>query len=242
MINEDILDIEIWKTISGYGQLYKISNFGRVKSLSKSNEEAILKAGKTKGYYHIVLKYNDNRKNYRIHRLVAEYFIPNTENKPFVNHKDGDKSNNHWTNLEWCTAKENTRHAIKMGLMDCNFGENSLFSKLTNKEAIDIFNSTLNNRELAKKYNITPEGVSLIKIGRNWSKLTGKKYIKKTYFTNEQVIEIFHSKSSAKELAEKFKVDTKTIYNIKMGFTYSDITQKKYKKKCNKLNNEQVID
>ena len=64
------------------------------------------------GYHEIVL----NGKPYRVHRLVAEAFIPNTENKPCINHKDGNKQNNNADNLEWCTHSENTIHSFKNGL------------------------------------------------------------------------------------------------------------------------------
>lgn len=114
---------EIWKDIVGYEGLYQISNLGRIKRLKKlivlQNggkyylEEKILKPGKnSRGYNLVVIK----GKALRIHRLVAETFIPNPENKQQVNHKDGNKNNNRAENLEWCTCKENVNHAIKIGV------------------------------------------------------------------------------------------------------------------------------
>ena len=78
---------------------------------------------------------NNIRKVLRVHRLVAETFIPNKENKPFINHIDGNKQNNVISNLEWCTNKENCNHALKNGL--CNYLK-SVICIETNKEYISI--------------------------------------------------------------------------------------------------------
>jgi len=115
---------EIWKDIPNYQGIYQISNFGNIKSLSFgaknkkiTNKPKILKSSPSNcGYYKIQLYKNGKSKMFYIHRLVAEIFIPNPQNKPQVNHKDGNKSNNHISNLEWCSAKENTNHALLNGL------------------------------------------------------------------------------------------------------------------------------
>ena len=113
---------EIWKDIRGYEGLYQISNLGRIKSLPKwrvkyGYGEIILKQsiGK-KGYKVISLNKNKKRKQYKVHRLIAEAFIPNPENKPQINHIDGNKLNNDINNLEWCTQNENIQHAYNTGL------------------------------------------------------------------------------------------------------------------------------
>lgn len=110
---------EIWKDIKGYEGLYQVSSEGRVKSKARNGnwKEKILKPVKTKDNYFIVgLCKNGKSKNKRINRLVAEAFIPNPENKPEVNHIDGNKHNNKISNLEWVTTKENIVHAYKIGL------------------------------------------------------------------------------------------------------------------------------
>ena len=106
---------EIWKPVVGYLGFYEISNLGRVKSLKDNlgrDRELILKPQKRKdGYFTIELK----RSTKFLHRIVAEAFIPNPENKPQVNHKDSNRENNQTGNLEWVTASENIFHGYKYG-------------------------------------------------------------------------------------------------------------------------------
>ncbi|MBE6156988.1 MAG: hypothetical protein E7161_04530 [Firmicutes bacterium] len=109
--------MEIWKSIEGY-ENYEISNLGNVKSLY-NNIIRKPRIGKN-GYYYITLWKNGKCKSKKNHRLVAEAFIPNPDNLPQVNHKDGNKLNNCVDNLEWCTASYNVRHAIKNGLFNTN--------------------------------------------------------------------------------------------------------------------------
>lgn len=115
---------EIWKKIKEYPN-YEISNFGRVKSLKyysnihkKYYDRVLILKEKTNkhGYKMIGLSNEYGRKTFAIHRLVANAFIDNKNNYNEVNHIDGNKSNNNFNNLEWCTRRDNILHAYKLGL------------------------------------------------------------------------------------------------------------------------------
>lgn len=117
---------ELWKPIAGYEGIYEVSNLGRVKRLAYSEKiyksgvypyvrqhaDKILKGSisKSHGYYVVTLTKNGESKHYLCHRLVAEAFIPNPDNLPFINHKDETRLNNRADNLEWCTPLYNTRY------------------------------------------------------------------------------------------------------------------------------------
>lgn len=136
--------MEIWKDIPGFEGLYQASNTGKIKSLSRRvwnhqcfmvRKEYIIKDHLLPdGYIQIGLtKPNEKQTRYYIHRLIALAWIPNPNNKPFVNHLDGNKSNNSIENLEWCTKSENVKHAYRTGLMS-NKGARHPGAKLSEED------------------------------------------------------------------------------------------------------------
>ena len=118
---------EIWMPVKGFEGIYEVSNYGRVKSLArfcknayggknKPVRERILKTCIIKGYENVILCIGDgSHKHGLVHRLVAQAFIPNPENKPNIDHIDCNSTNNRADNLRWCTQKENCNNAISRG-------------------------------------------------------------------------------------------------------------------------------
>lgn len=113
----------MWKDIKGYEGIYQIDEYGTVKSLQRTRigkagstvivPERILKQKTDKdGYKEVTLSDNGKMKYFRVHRLVAEAFIPNPNAYPVINHLDENPANNHISNLEWCTCSYNTRYSI----------------------------------------------------------------------------------------------------------------------------------
>lgn len=131
---------ETFKDVIGYEGFYQISNLGRLKSLERFikgrnngkrlKPESIIKNKlDSKGYYHYELSKLGKKKDLRLHRLIAEVFIPNPELKPYINHKNGIKTDNSILNLEWVTQSENTQHAYDTGLMVGQKGKDHSSSK-----------------------------------------------------------------------------------------------------------------
>ena len=123
------MEKEIWRAIKGYEDLYEVSNYGKVRSLFRYKK--ILKpiVG-VQGYLYVTLyDKNKKQKSKRIHRLVAQAFISNPDNLPFVNHKDEDVKNNVYSNLEWTTTQENIIKRYEIGIVGNNYKRVSQFDK-----------------------------------------------------------------------------------------------------------------
>ena len=161
---------EVWKDIPNW-KLYQVSNKGNVKSLNynKTCKERILKTSLCRGYPQVGLSVNGKTKSKRVHRLVAETFIPNPEGKPHINHINGIKTDNRVENLEWCTQKENIRHAVDTGLFSAT-GENNGMCKITKADAMEIKygHQGMKQKDIAEIYGIHQSHVCRIRLGKLW--------------------------------------------------------------------------
>jgi hypothetical protein len=168
---------EVWKDISGYEGLYQISNLGNIKSFQIYKAGKLLSPHKDKdGYLNIGIRdYNSHRKFYRIHRLVAEAFIPNPDNLPGINHKDCNTSNNQIDNLEWCTVEYNNQYRFTYGFASHSC-ERHPQTQLTNQDVKDIYIIILMNRftepQIANLFNTTRSVINKIKLKETWVILT----------------------------------------------------------------------
>lgn len=123
---------EIWNTIKGYENIYEVSNKGNIRSVDRyvyqQNRMVLYKGAKLKpfknnsGYLCVGLSIENKKKKFTVHRLVAESFLPNPHNYPQINHKDENKENNEWTNLEWCTASYNGKYGTLPKKKEIKFG------------------------------------------------------------------------------------------------------------------------
>lgn len=173
---------EQWKRVNGYEEYYQISNIGRVKSLSRKHwngynywysKDKILKPYlDNRGYYVVSLRKNNKRKLFYIHRLVAQSFIPNLQNKPEVNHIN-KKTDNTLQNLEWVTARENMKHAFYNKRIN-HQGIKNGGSKLNEKQVKEIrkkYTTKDNYTKIGKKYNVSYQTISEIIRGKRWKHL-----------------------------------------------------------------------
>ena len=143
---------EKWKDIKGYEGIYQVSNLGRVRSFAKSYDPHIMTPmPNQKGYMRIFLINGTRHRWLRVHRLVAMAFIPNPNNLPQVNHKDGNKKNNCVDNLEWVTNEENWEHAVRNGF---NYYNKKPVALLEDGKIIKTFDSI----SAAAKSTNTPLG------------------------------------------------------------------------------------
>ena len=150
---------EVWRDISDLENYYQVSNYGNVRSKDRNvwngkvyytKKARIIKKCMSSTGYHIVrlVDGEGKPKTCKVHRLVAYAFIPNHDNKPNINHIDGNPLNNHVNNLEWCTQIENIQHAIDTGLR-------KTISNTFGKDLINDYNSGIPIYELINKYNVS---------------------------------------------------------------------------------------
>lgn len=163
-----------WVTLNIDGPVMEINRDGQIRQKEMKirgtwHYDVLRKPSQSRGgYCYINVAWKGKKKNHYIHRLVASTFIPNPENKPFVNHIDGNKENNTVQNLEWVTASENSTHAVKNGLVKVPVGGGPS-KTLTEEERQDVLNRIERGEkqtDIAERYNVTKSLISHIKAGR----------------------------------------------------------------------------
>jgi hypothetical protein len=200
--------MEKWRIIDEFPN-YIVSNFGYVKNI-KSNK--LLKNCIKSGYYNVSLTNGKNKKTFKIHRLVAINFIENSENKPEVNHKDKNKLNNNFTNLEWTTRVENNKHRCNGLVITCNKNKPVLRLNKDNIEVLEQYNSIYDAGKWVYENKLTSNshngrnaigncvnGLSKSAYGYKW------KYIENNNLGNEEWREI----SLVKLFGENYILDKK---------------------------------
>lgn len=154
------------KPINDFEDLYGITENGTIISLRTGRK---LKPFSNGHYLSVRLYKNSIKIDKRVHRLIAEAFIPNPQNLPQINHKDGNKLNNNISNLEWCTPSQNQKHAFKTGLQNNHNYENNPCVKLTKENVIQIKNlyqkytrGKYTQKKLAEMHGVTQACISSI--------------------------------------------------------------------------------
>jgi hypothetical protein len=187
--------MEEWRPVRDYEGVYEVSNLGRVRSVDRNNVGGPWGKQKTigrikavghdpNGYTVVALYLKDRKmKMVKVHRMVAQSFIANPQNKPCVNHKNGIKTDNRVENLEWNTNKENMDHAWATGLKNTSQyryygavdGEKCWKSKIKEKDALDILkNCKRTNKSIAfyaNKHGLSESATSHIVYRRSWKYL-----------------------------------------------------------------------
>lgn len=172
------MEDEIWKTIEEFPN-YKVSNYGNILSTNYRNTgvEKQMNININNDYPQINFINGNVKKSIKIHRLVALYFVDNINNYKIVNHIDGDKTNNYYKNLEWCSYSHNIKHAHASGLNNISELNKSIIKEKISRKVIDVITNIEYNsiKEAAKALNIERRTLNDYLLGKRKNK-TNLKY------------------------------------------------------------------
>lgn len=180
----DTVSGEEWRTMVGWEGRYEVSNQGRVRSLFRPKRPgqggrdcpAMIRRLQLNRYGYPVVFLNGNGKPVlkSVHRAVVEAFIGPIPNGMVVNHRDGLKTNNHISNLEICTCKQNSRHMVNvLGKMVGNNHPRSIITEDNAREIVQLSRAGVDQESIAAKFGVTRHTVAKIMTGRQWSRATG---------------------------------------------------------------------
>lgn len=156
-----------WLSLKGTFGLYKISEYGDILRVDKGTLlKHLIMTGH--GYYYVDISVRGKKIRQVIHRSVARHFLGEKKDGVVINHIDGNKLNNHYSNLEYCTPSENILHAYRLGLKSAK-GSNNGRSKLTEDAVLDIRKSDEPTYVLAKRYNVSCTAIQDVKAKRRWA-------------------------------------------------------------------------
>lgn len=247
---------EVWKPVTGYAKEYQVSSFGRVRSLDricyhkdgKSTRRSgrILKQCLRAGYPFVDLRGKSGSLQISTHRLVAQEFCIKHEGCDVVNHKDGNKTNNTSSNLEWTTHAGNRQHAEDSGLWSPSRGEAVGSSKLTEEDVDQIRRLIISGERysaIAAIFNVKIMCISDIKTGKSWSHYGDPLLIEECKTANSfvargddhpmrklsdkdvaAIIKLLRTGLSQKKIAFMYRCNAVTISNINLGKSWSHVT------------------
>lgn len=157
-----------WK-IFKYSDKYEVNILGQIRNVRTGRYTQPVPD--KDGYFRVVVYFNGKTNNYIVHRIIAEHFIPNPNNYPIINHKDGNKQNNKISNLEWCTNLQNMQHAARNGFFHGRKGEEHHNARLAENDIREIRKlrkqGVLRN-DVAKRFSIQPQQVTRICSYQRW--------------------------------------------------------------------------
>ena len=209
---------EEWRAIivNGISTNYEVSNFGEIRNCSTNR---ILSPFIDKdGYYRNTIVVNGKSYKQGVHRFVAQAFIPNPENKPEVNHKDGDKSHNEDSNLEWSTVPENIQHAYDTGLKEAIRGSANSLSHYTDKQihkVCKLLEKDISNINISKRTGVERKYITDIKKGRRWKHIFDQYNIKKEKYPpelKEKITDLLQEKYTPRQIMKGMDLPNTQAY------------------------------